>query len=40
VILVHNHPSGNLGASDYDKKSTKDVNELFKLIGCRIVDHI
>ena len=40
VILVHNHPSGTLNASDADKDMTKAVKEVLKYMNCNVVDHI
>lgn len=40
VILAHNHPSGNLGASDADKRITKNVREALKLVEIQLLDHI
>ena len=40
VILAHNHPSGNLGASDADIKITKRVKEVLKLMEIELLDHL
>ena len=40
VILVHNHPSGNLSSSLEDEKITKSVKEALKLFNIRLLDHI
>lgn len=40
VILVHNHPSGNLTPSAPDKKLTKQVVEALALLGARVSDHV
>jgi DNA repair protein RadC len=40
IILVHNHPSGNLQASQQDKLLTQKLAEGAKLIDIRIVDHM
>ena len=40
VILVHNHPSGNLSSSPEDEKITKSVKEALKLFNIRLLDHI
>ncbi len=40
VILVHNHPSGILAASDADITVTKQLIEAGKLVGIDVVDHI
>lgn len=40
VILVHNHPSGNLKASEADKKVTNKINKVLNLFDCQVLDHI
>lgn len=40
IILVHNHPSGNLAPSEDDKKITEQLNLSCKLIGITLVDHL
>ena len=40
IILVHNHPSGNLSPSEPDKKITRDIKEAGKLLKIDILDHI
>lgn len=40
VILVHNHPSGNLTPSTPDKQLTKRVIDALALIGAKVTDHI
>lgn len=40
IILMHNHPSGSLEASDADLKLTKKVVEVGKLLELPILDHI
>lgn len=40
VILVHNHPSGNLSASNEDKKLTEKVKESLKLFDIEVLDHL
>ncbi|MCD6067017.1 MAG: hypothetical protein K0S33_1843 [Bacteroidetes bacterium] len=40
IILAHNHPSGNLKASDEDIKLTKKLREAGKLFDISIFDHI
>lgn len=40
VILVHNHPSGNLKASEDDKKVTDKINKVLNLFDCQVLDHI
>jgi DNA repair protein RadC len=40
VILAHNHPSGNLGASDADIRITSNLKEALKLVDIQLLDHI
>ena len=40
VILAHNHPSGNLGASYADRKITNNVKEALKLVEIEFLDHL
>jgi DNA repair protein RadC len=40
VILVHNHPSGNVAPSDADREVTQQLHEAGKLIGIELIDHI
>jgi len=40
VILVHNHPSGGLKASEADKKVTNKINKVLNLFDCQVLDHI
>lgn len=40
IIIVHNHPSGNLVPSIQDENITKKCVETFKLFDCQILDHI
>jgi DNA repair protein RadC len=40
VILVHNHPSGNLAASDADIKITREIKEKLKIFDINVLDHI
>lgn len=40
IILVHNHPSGNLKPSEADKKLTKKVFEGGKMLDLPILDHL
>jgi DNA repair protein RadC len=40
VILAHNHPSGNLGASEADIRITKTVREALKLMDIELLDHL
>jgi DNA repair protein RadC len=40
VILAHNHPSGNLTASQADLKLTKDLKDAGKFLHIPVLDHI
>ena len=40
IILVHNHPSGNLQASHGDIKTTRLIKDAAALIEVRLLDHI
>ncbi len=40
VIVAHNHPSGNLEASQDDIKLSQRLKEAGQLVGIEVVDHI
>ena len=40
VIIAHNHPSGNLTASNCDKNLAGTVKEALKLIDVTLLDHL
>lgn len=40
VILVHNHPSGNLKPSEQDRQLTKKVKDALSLLEISLLDHI
>jgi DNA repair protein RadC len=40
VILVHNHPSGNLEASKDDLEITKRLQEAGEILGIKVQDHL
>ena len=40
MMLIHNHPSGNLTPSTSDIKTTARMQELGELMGISLVDHI
>lgn len=40
LVLVHNHPSGDVSPSEDDILFTKQLIKAGKLLGCRIIDHI
>ena len=40
VLLVHNHPSGDPGPSDEDRRITARLVETGKVVGIRVLDHV
>lgn len=40
VIIVHNHPSGNLRPSSNDETITLKIKEALKLIDVKLLDHL
>lgn len=40
IILIHNHPSGNITPSNEDITTTSNLIEIGNLFGIKIVDHI
>jgi len=40
VILVHNHPSGEVAPSEADVEITKQIVEAGKVLGIPLIDHI
>ena len=40
LLLVHNHPSGNLTASESDITLTKRLKESGKLLEIQVLDHL
>jgi len=40
IILVHNHPSGDLNPSNEDIKITRELVKAGKLLGITLLDHI
>ena len=40
IILVHNHPSGNLEPSDADKQLTKQFTKAGELLNVKVLDHL
>ncbi len=40
IILVHNHPSGKLEASEMDIKFTKRVKMAAEILGIKLLDHL
>ncbi len=40
MILIHNHPSGNLHPSKQDLKITKEMQAAGELLGIKLLDHL
>ena len=40
IILSHNHPSGNLTASQQDIELTIRIKEICKLVNIQLIDHL
>ena len=40
IIMVHNHPSGNLRPSPQDDSITRQLNSGCKYLGLRLLDHV
>lgn len=40
IILVHNHPSGNLRPSDADNKLTDKIRRAAELLDIKVLDHV
>ncbi len=40
IILCHNHPSGNLEASDADRKITEKIKKAAQYMDISLIDHI
>lgn len=40
VIIVHNHPSGDVNPSDADIQITQRLKEAGKILGIELLDHI
>lgn len=40
IILVHNHPSGDVTPSEEDKKVTKMLQEAGELLNIKVLDHV
>jgi len=40
VVIVHNHPSGNLKPSQSDEDITKTIKDALKLIDVQVMDHL
>jgi DNA repair protein RadC len=40
MIFVHNHPSGNVGASRQDEELTRRLKSVGELVGISVLDHV
>ncbi|MEW5894318.1 MAG: DNA repair protein RadC [Candidatus Omnitrophota bacterium] len=40
IICVHNHPSGNVGPSEEDRRFTKELIGAAKLMNIKVLDHV
>nr|WP_316929407.1 JAB domain-containing protein [Indibacter alkaliphilus] len=40
MVLVHNHPSGNIRPSEQDRRLTKKLSEVGKHLVIIVLDHI
>lgn len=40
ILLIHNHPSGNLTPSGEDLNLTQNLSQACKLLGLKLTDHI
>jgi len=40
IVIAHNHPSGNLEASEEDLKLTKKIKDAGELLDVRLIDHL
>jgi DNA repair protein RadC len=40
IILCHNHPSGSLNPSNDDLRITESMEQVGKLVGIKILDHL
>lgn len=40
VILVHNHPSGNIKPSSHDKDITLQLEKALNLFNIKVIDHV
>ena len=39
-IMAHNHPSGNMKASEHDNQFTKRLKDICSYLDCQFLDHI
>lgn len=40
IILIHNHPSGNLNPSECDKKITRRIKNACELLDLKLLEHL
>lgn len=40
IIVIHNHPSGNLNPSNADKEITRKLKEACKIVELDLLDHL
>ncbi len=40
IVLVHNHPSGELTPSNNDNRITRQLVDVGKIIGIEVIDHV
>lgn len=40
IILVHNHPSGNINPSQQDDDITSKINRISIILGIELIDHV
>ena len=40
IIIAHNHPSGNLEASEADKQVTHRIRKAGEILGIELIDHL
>lgn len=40
VILIHNHPSGNVSPSTADIKETESLRNMLEVLDTRLLDHV
>jgi len=40
IVIIHNHPSGNLKPSEADKKLTGKLRAVCKLVDLKLLDHL
>lgn len=40
IVVVHNHPSGNLSPSQADRDLTRRIRDAGKLLECQLLDHL